>query len=68
MNLWWHFQLQEAFEEASEERSHNKQALIAAQYKDDKSATVITELTAVSTHNLWGVEGLFIQQGGLFIW
>ena len=43
------FQLQEAFEEVSEERAQNKQALLAAQKKDEQSTQVVAELTAVRT-------------------
>jgi len=40
--------LKSAFETVSEQNAGNKSALMAAQRKDEKSAEMISELTAVS--------------------
>lgn len=42
-------QVQKAFETVSRENATNKQALLVAKEKDDKSTSVIAELTAVSS-------------------
>lgn len=41
-------QLKEAYQSCSEENAENKQALLAAHRKDEKSSQMLNELTAVS--------------------
>lgn len=49
-NIYFYFpQLQHAYQTVSEENAENKQALLAAQQKDETSSAMISELTQVNT-------------------
>lgn len=47
--LLYFAQLQHAYQTVSEENAENKQALLAAQHKDETSSAMISELTQVNT-------------------